>query len=248
MSRFAVLLRRELAGYFAAPFVYVMSVFFLAFTGLGFWLLVALRAPGPAGADMVQEFFTSMSFWIALVGVVPLITMRLIAEEKRTGTIETLMTAPVSATQVVLAKYVAAFVFFAALWMPTLGYFLVLRMFNPHSMVLDAGRLASAYFGVLMVGTFLVAIGLFASSLTGSQAVAAMIAFSIICVFFLVGFLASALGNALLKQVAFYIASVQHMFDFAGGTVDSRPCVFYLSGCCVALVATVRFLDAGRAR
>jgi ABC-2 type transport system permease protein len=247
MRHFLILWRRELATWFVSPAAYVIMMFFLGFTGLSFWLLVALCAPCPVGTDMVREFFGSISFWIAMLAILPVVTMRLLAEEKRTGTIETLMTAPVTGSQVVLAKYAAAVVFFAALWLPTIGYFLALHVFNPRSAVIDAGALGAAYFGVFCVGAFYIAVGLLASALARNQVVSAVACFSVICGFFLVGFLSSAFGNVALRRIAFYMASFEHMLDFSRGVVDTRPIVFYLSGTVVFLVAAVRSLDADRA-
>ena len=242
MSRFGVLLRRELAGYFVGSVAYVLMTFFLGFTGFTFWMLVSLRAPGPGGIDMVPELFGSIAFWISIVAMVPLITMRLLAEERQRGTLESLLTVAVCEGEVVLAKYVGAVLFFVVLWLPTISYFYLLRVFNPNSIVVDPGALGAAYLGVFLMGSFYISIGLLASALTRNQIVAGMVSFCVICVLFFVGFLSNALGSELLRELVAYVSSVEHMLDFSRGIVDTRPVVFYTTGSFLMVFLSARFL------
>ena len=116
MNAFFAQWRRELAAHFLSPLGYVAMVFFLAVMGVSFYILAAVLAEGAeSGAVLRILFGESPFFWLALLIVVPVITMRLFAEEKRSGTIETLMTAPVTDAAVVLAKYLGAMSFFVAL-------------------------------------------------------------------------------------------------------------------------------------
>lgn len=242
MSRFGVLLRRELAGYFVGPVAYVLMTFFLGFTGFMFWMLVSLRAPGPGGIDMVPELFGSIAFWMSIVAMVPLITMRLLAEERERGTLESLLTAPVNEGEIALAKYIGAVLFFVALWLPTISYFYVLRAFNPNSIVVDTGALVAAYLGAFLTGSFYISIGLLASALTRNQIVAGMVSFCAICVLFFVGFLSNTLGSELLRELVAYLSSVEHMLDFSRGIVDTRPVTLYLTGSFLMVFLATRFV------
>ena len=127
------LVKREFGAYFFSPIAYVVLVVFLAVTGRLFYLtLEQLTASGPRGAEYpMQFFFGNQWFWMIYLVIPPLLTMRLFAEERATGTLEMLMTAPLRDWQVVLSKYVACFAFYAFLWLPTLAYMPVL---------LDLGR------------------------------------------------------------------------------------------------------------
>jgi ABC-2 type transport system permease protein len=175
---------------------------------------------------------------------VPVITMRLLAEEQRMGTIETLMTAPVTDVDVVLAKYFGALTFFVILWVPTLAYVFVLKAFSLESMPIDFGPILAGYLGAFLVGAFYISVGLFASSLTRNQIVAAIICFALICVAFFVGFTPYLARTELLRDLGMYVSSVAHMIDFSRGAVDTRPIVFHLSGTVLMLFATIKVVEA----
>src|SRR3954470_20469701 len=122
------LIRRELSAYFLSPIAYVVLVIFLAVTGYGFALsLYQLTATGPRGiAYPMQLVVNNIAFWLVYLIIPPLLTMRLFAEERATGTLEMLLTAPVRDWQIVLSKYVACYLFYVLLWLPTVLYLPVL--------------------------------------------------------------------------------------------------------------------------
>jgi ABC-2 type transport system permease protein len=244
MRGFLTLWRKELAAYFFSPIAYVMMIFFLVVTGFSFWLLASVLAQGPSGATIMKELFSSIFFWIAMLIVVPVLTMRLFAEEKRSGTIETLMTAPVTDTEVVLAKYIGALSFFVVMWLPTALYAFILRAFSPLTAPVDLGPMLSGYVGAFLVGALYIAVGLFCSSLTSNQIVAAIVSFALICVAFFAGFMAFLATTPLLREISAYGSSIAHMLDFSRGAVDSRPVVFYLTSTALALFATVKVLES----
>lgn len=235
---------KELSAYFLSPIAYVMMVFFLIVMGFSFWLLVDVMAQGPAGPAAMRQLFSSIFFWIAMLIVVPVLTMRLFAEEKRSGTIETLMTAPVTDVEVVLAKYLGALSFLCVVWMPTLAYAFILRAFSPLTAPVDLGPMLGGYVGTLLVGAQYVAIGLFCSSLTRNQIVSAIACFALICVSFFAGFLAFIAQNEGVRDLGAYVSSVSHMLDFSRGAVDTRPFVFYLSTAALVLFATVKVVES----
>jgi ABC-2 type transport system permease protein len=244
MKSFGLLLKRELTAYFLSPIAYLVMMFFLAMIGFSFWLLVSILVQGTMSASILSELFGSIFFWIAVLIVVPVLTMRLFAEERRSGTMETLLTAPVGDAAVVLAKYIGALVFFMLMWVPTLAYLWILRRFSPLEAPPDWGALAGGYLGALLVGAFYLAIGVFCSALTRNQIVAAVMAFAVISVLFFAGFLAYTARDPALREFGAYISSVEYMRDFARGAVDSRAFVFHLSGMLFMLFATVRVLES----
>src|ERR1700681_1858653 len=124
MRKFYTLFWREVSGYFYSPIAYVVLVFFLLVSGVDFYFQISFMNQRQLQYTVQEAFFNSVFFWFAFVLIFPLITMRLFAEEFKLGTIEPLMTAPVRDSQVVLAKYTGALVFYIILWLPTLLYFL----------------------------------------------------------------------------------------------------------------------------
>jgi ABC-2 type transport system permease protein len=244
MKSFFTLCRKELASYFLSPIAYVMMMFFLLVMGVSFSLLVSVMSSGPAGVMMMKELFSSIFFWIAMLIVVPVLTMRLFAEEKRAGTIETLMTAPVTDTAVVLAKYAGAMTFFLILWLPTASYAFILKAFSPPAAPVDLGPMLGGYVGAFLVGAMYIAIGLFCSSMTNNQIVAAIMCFAMICVAFFAGFIPYITRSELLRNFGGYVSSISHMLDFSRGAVDTRPVVLYLTVSALMLFATIKVIES----
>ena len=247
MSGTLTIARRELVAYFLSPVGWLVYTFFLAYQGYSFWLFVALLAgrDAPHGAVMQYFFGGTFLYWLFVMFLVAIITMRLIAEERRTGTLEPLLTAPVDEAQVVLGKYLGALAFWVLLWTPTLLYVLLLRSYAPDPP--DAGPIASGYLGTLLIGASSLAVGTLASALTRNQIVAAVVSFVTLVILLLTG----ALGDALIKTgpwsaVLAYINLFRHMEDFGRGIVDSRHIVYHLSLTAVALFAATRVLALKR--
>ncbi len=252
MRRFFTLWRRELGGYFLSPIAYVMMIFFLVSTGISFFLLVNLLAEGTRDVTVMQTLFgESIFFWIALLISAPILTMRLVAEEKRSGTLEMILTAPVSEATLLLAKYAAAVTFVLLMWAPTLSYAYVLRAFSPGGAPVDLGSMGASYLGALLVSLFFLAVGLFSSTLTRNQIVAAMISFAVLFAFFMFGFLpyvSVVEGVPWLRETAAYLSCVRHMIDFSRGAVDSRPVIFYLSMTWLTLFISVHMLQLRKSK
>jgi ABC-2 type transport system permease protein len=170
-------------------------------------------------------------------------TMRLFAEERRSGTIETLMTAPVSSAAVVLAKYAAALTTYVAMWLPTVLYLVVLGRTGS----LDWHTAASAYLGVLLIGAAYLALGCCASALTRSQFLAMIWTALVLLVLFILGIgeFVTREGSA-MHDVCSYVSVWAHMNDFASGLVDTRRLVFYGTMIVLPLFVTTRAVDAWR--
>jgi ABC-2 type transport system permease protein len=239
-------LNRELRAYFFSPLAYVVLTLFLIVNGFVFWLIVSyLNDPrARTGAPLELFFGQTIFFWLVLLFVAPAITMRLISEERRSGTIEVLMTSPVSETQVVLGKYLAALLFYVFLWLPTLAYAGVVAYFGS----VDPGPVGAGYLGILGIGAYFLAVGIFASSLSKNQIVAAILTFALLMLCFSFGLLENLVNQPALKQAFGYLDLWQHMDDFSKGIVDTRRLVYYLSATAFFLFLTVRSLEAKKWR
>lgn len=246
MRPFLLIWRREVQAFFLSPLAYAVGIFFLLVMGYSFWLMTSLLSEGPAGISAVGELFGSFLFWMPMLVVPPLLTMRLLAEENRSGTLEALMTTPVGEGEIVLGKYAGVLSFFVLLWIPTLAYGVILDRCSAENVPLDWGPLLAAYAGTLLVGAFYLAIGLFCSALTSNQVVAAIATFGILTVIFFSGFMGDVAPGGRLQAVFDHLSSVKWMQDFSRGIVDTRPAVFHLGGAALFLFAATRVLEARR--
>src|SRR5580658_10538989 len=165
MQAYVTLARRELASFFYSWIAYIVIAGAMFLTGLGFVALLD-RLQGEPTSMPLTEIFLGGCFWLIVLFSSPIITMRLLALEKFSGTFETLMTTPVSDWQVVWAKFTAALIFYMFMWLPLLGCILVLNYFAHGSNLLDTGTLSSEYLGIFLIGSLYMAVGCFASALT----------------------------------------------------------------------------------
>src|SRR6266568_3606450 len=161
------LVRREFSAYFLSPIAYVVLAVFLAVTGHLFYLTLSqLTATGPKGVEFPMQFMLGdEKFWLVYLFIPPLLTMRLFAEERSTGTLEMLMTAPLRDWQVVLSKFLACFAFYVLMWLPTLAYLPVLLGAETAEGRVDPMPVVSSYLGLALAGAMFLALGLLVSSL-----------------------------------------------------------------------------------
>ncbi len=247
MRIFWVLLRRELASFFFSLTGYVIIAAVALLTGLSFVVLTLTLGSDPVTVPVTEMFYGTYFLWLILLLLSPVITMRLFALEKATGTFETLMTTPVGDLQVVAAKYAAAMVFYSVAWLPLLGCLGIVRYFTQQNAALDAPTLAGMYLGILLVGSLFMSLGCFASSLTRSQMAAAMISFVLGMSLFALGFLAKIPGTAAwTSQLIAYFNLFDQMHDFARGVVDTRAVIFYATTTLVFLFLTLRVVESRR--
>lgn len=243
MNGMLAIFERELRAYFFSAMAWVILAFVLLVNGYVFALILSfLNNPqSPGSATPMRLFFgDTFFFWMVLIFIVPVLTMRLLSEERKSGTIESLMTAPVSETQVVVGKFFAALVFFLFLWMPSLVYVLLVAQ---HSSV-DWGPIASGYLGILGIGSVFIAAGLWGSSLAKNQIVAAVITFAMLMFFFAIYFIDGLVTHQTIKDILGYVNLLQHMEEFGKGIVDSRRLVYYLSTSALFLFFSSRTLAA----
>jgi len=228
MRKVQALVKRELIAYFSSPLAYMVLTAFLFLQGYIFYLIVSfLNNPRTQAMTPLRLFFGgTIFFWLFLLFVIPVITMRLIAEERRSGTIEPLMTSPITEGQVIAGKFLAALGFYVILWLPTLIYVLILR----HYTAIDLGPVASGYLGVLLLGVLFLGVGTFTSTLTKNQLIAATLAFAGMVILFSVGLMQQLMvSSSALKSVLGYMNLWTHMDDFARGILDTRHIVYELS-------------------
>jgi ABC-2 type transport system permease protein len=246
MHKTFALVRRELVAYFSSPLAYVVLTAFLFVNGYVFWLVMAyLNDPRTQTmAPLKLLFGGTIFFWLLLLFIVPVITMRLLAEERRTGTLEVLLTAPIGEGHVVIGKFLAAFLFYLFLWLPTVVYVLLLAS---HSKI-DWGPVVSGYIGIALLGILFSAVGLLTSALSKNQIVAAIFAFAVLIVLFSVGLVENLVTQPALKNALGYMNLWEHMDDFARGLVDTRHIVYQLSLAALFLFLATKALQASKGR
>ena len=240
-------MERELRSYFLSPLGWVVATGFLFFNGLAFQtILDYLNNPqAPASMTPLDFFFGgTIFFWLAMLFVGPVLTMRLLSEERRSGTLEMLLTAPVTEGQVVLGKYLGAFLFYVFLWLPTLVYVALIAKELP----LDWGPVGASYVGILGIGALFLSIGVFTSAVTKNQVVAAVFAFAVTFLCFLPAFLELLVNDPELRDALGYLNLYQHMDELSKGIVDTRRLVYYLSATAFFLFLASRAVDAAKGK
>ncbi|HYN88644.1 MAG TPA: ABC transporter permease [Ardenticatenaceae bacterium] len=236
MRNVLIIARRELYAYFASPVAYVVTTAFLAVAGYFFSLILFFS----------QE--ATLRFWagnlvLILLFLAPLLTMRLIAEERRMGTIELLLTSPIRDWELVVGKFLGGLGLFAVMLLLTGIYPLILfRLGNP-----DPGPMLSAYLGLLLFGSTLLAAGLFTSSLTQNQVVAAVLGIGLVLVIFLLDAAGNFVGGR-AGEVLGQLAMGAHFDDMTRGVIDTRDVVYFLSAIALFLFLTTRVVEVQRWR
>lgn len=247
---FITLLRRELSTYFLSLTGYVVMAAVLFLLGLSFVQMLTGYNGEALEAPLTEVFYSTMFFWLILLVSAPVITMRLFALERSTGTFETLMTTPISESAVVLAKFTAALTFYLVMWLPLLVCLGIVSLYTPEGSPFEWRTVASTFLGITLLGALYVALGCLASALTRSQVLAAMVALALGLTCFMLSFLRGPLGEAQgpWGVVANHISLLTHMEDFVRGVVDTRWVVFYLGLAAWVLFLTVKVVESRRWR
>ena len=248
MSVFRALVRRELSAFFQGPtgFIIIAAVMFLI--GLGFVVVLSGLNGEATPMPVTQVFYGTYFFWVILLLIAPVITMRSFAMERASGTYESLMTAPIGDWQVVLSKFAGALIFYMILWVPLLICSVVVRFYVGESAVLGLGTMFTSALGILMIGCLYMSIGCFASALTRNQAVAAVSGFALGAALFFTGFFSYFAGDRTdwLSQLARHISLANHMESFTRGVVDLGAIVFFLSLTGLFLYLTHKVVESRR--
>lgn len=229
--------QREMRAYFNGPVAYVLIAIYLVLTTIFF---SNQFAPG-----LVPEMRATLNLMvIPLIFLVPMLTMRLVSEELSRGTIETLMTAPVTDTQVIVGKFLGAMGFLLLLLLTTLVYPAVLNVFGDP----DFGPIGSGYLGLVLVGGLFVSIGLLASTVTRSQIVAGMLAVTVLAVMtLLTNYLAADL-EGWARRAMRYIGFYARYENFSMGMIALSDVVYFLSMTAFALFVSVKVLESRKWR
>lgn len=248
MRVFMALVRRELGSAFQSLVGWVVMAVTALLTGISLVDLVTKLMDRPTDSPVTELFYQSAYFWVILLVVSPMITMRTFAAEKSSGTYEALMTTPVGDWQVVLAKFTGSLLFFGLTWLPLLAVLVVLRRVTGEAGLLDPGSTVGAFLGVMLIGCVYMSLGCFASALTRSQIIAAMVAFLLGIGLWVVSLrpLAGNPGEGKLGRALDHLSLLRHMDDFARGIIDSRHLTFYLTVTWLFLFLTQRVVESRR--
>jgi len=248
MKHFPTILGHEIRMLLVNPSTYIAAFGFLGVMGFIFTGILESYSKAAQEVSPAHVFFEL--YWFPVFFMVPLLTMKCLADERRLGTIETLLTTPVSTTEVVLGKYGAAYFLYILLWGSTGGFFYILHRFASDARFLDTGPLVGGYLFIGVSGLFFIALGVFASSLSRNQAVAGIL--TVIMLFALIfglRFLSEvqALNTEVMRPVKFAVEYAQvsaHLDDFTRGVIDTRQLLFYLSGTVLALIFSILSVEA----
>jgi len=254
MKNIWIICRKELRSYFVSPVAYILLVMFAVIFGFFFWNSLGYFVNMAMEAQMEGEQFPMnlneqvvrpLLANINVIGLffVPMITMRLFAEEKRSGTIELLATSPVKDSEIIVGKWLAALLMYAFMLLTTLLNFAFLFKYgNP-----DWKPLAIGYLGLLLQAGGLLAIGTFISSLTKNQIIAGAVTFGICLLLWVLGWV-SQYENATWAQVLSYMSVITHFESFGKGVLDSKDAIFDATVIFLGLFFTARSMESLRWR
>jgi len=233
---------REIGSYFSAPMFWVLTGGFMAFSGLLLWVYVNQATPPQADMlPLMQVYGTIMLF------ITPLLAMRLLAEEQRSGRLEVLMTAPISDWQLVFGKWLAAFLMYSVMIAFTLLHAGFLHRLAEKGVAV--GPTLAAYTGILLLGAALLALGVLTSSLTESQVVAGFLAVMLVMVLFFLSIIDNmSVGETMVGKAVAYLGLSNHFYNFLQGVIDTRDVVYFLTLTLGALFLATRALETRRWR
>lgn len=246
---------KEIRSYFASPIAYAMiglfavlfGVFFLS--SLGFMLRVSLQAGMMQGAPpinvnehMIRPLFGNTG--VILLFFLPMITMRSYAEEKRSGTIELLLSSPLTDLEILLGKFLGAVALLAMMLGVTALHVATLFLFGEP----ELAPILSGYLGLLLMGASFISVGLLISSATRNQAVAAAVTFGVLLVLWVISWLGDPAAGTVSGQVLAYLSVLDHFDDFSKGVIDTSHVTYYLSFVALGLFLTVKSVDSVRWR
>jgi ABC-2 type transport system permease protein len=244
MSATWALFRREMGVYFVSPLAYIILTCLMVLFGIFF-------STGTKIAAQMNAPFVFSEMLVSIAGlmifIAPIITMRLLAEEKSRGTFETLMTAPVTELQVVLAKYAATLGFLLFLLLPTVAHAILVSKYGS----IDVSEAVAGYLGIFLTTASLLAIGVFVSSICSNQVTAGVITFVIVFILGLTAYFAPAFDQSTelgrtVRAVVEAMNPYRNMSDFTRGIIDTRPVVYLVSLIVFFLFLSVRALEVRR--
>ena len=253
MRNTVAIAQRELNGYFSSPIAYVLIGFFALLFGWFFYVPLAYfeqqsmqMGMNPTQALNINQMLinpTFMNTTVIFLFLFPLITMRTYSEEKRSGTIELLLTSPVTDVQIILGKFFGALLLYGAMLAVTLLHMAILFIFGDP----EWKPIATGYLGLLLMGGCFLSLGLFISSLTKNQIVAAMATFAVFLMLWVISWISTFVGPT-TQTVLQYLSLTEHFDDFAKGIIDTKHVIYYLSFMAFGLFLTAKSVDSERWR
>jgi ABC-2 type transport system permease protein len=253
MRNIVAIARKELRSYFASPMGYIVVGFFTFLYGyffivmLNYFMTQGLQMAQFGGGSvnvnetMIRPLMQNVA--VILLFVMPSVTMRTYAEEKRSGTIELLLTSPVTDWQIILGKFFGAMGLYVVMLAITLVHIAILFVYgNPEWL-----PIATGYLGLLLLGASFISVGLLISSLTRNQVVAGVVTFAVLLLFWIISWIGT-FSNPTINQLTAYLAIIDHGEDFWKGVIDTTHLVYYLSFIVFGLFLTARSVDSERWR
>lgn len=261
MKNVVAILQKELRTVFVSPIAYVVLTVFLIISGYFFYNIVSIfversmmammqsqQFGGPPPAMDVPALVTRNFFGIVstvILFMLPMITMPAFADEKRRGTMELLLTSPITNVQIVLGKFLAALSFFIVMLLPTMLYYGFVFAYSSPRMTF--GPVLSGYLGLLLLGGALISLGIFISTLTENQIVAASITFGAFLILWVIDLSARG-GGTVVQEIVSYLSILNHFEDFSKGVIDTASLVVYGSFIFLGLFLTYRSIESLRWR
>lgn len=257
MSNILAIAQKELKAYFASPIAYIVIGFFSLLYGFFFYVFLTdfvnrsmqmanmgMNGPQPININeqLIRPLLSNVT--VVVLFVMPMITMRTYAEEKRSGTIELLLTSPLSDLHIIMGKFLGALALYAAMLAVTLLHIGILFIFGEP----EWKPLVTVYLGLLLMGASFISLGLFISSLTKNQIVAGMVSFAVFLMFWIVSWIGSVAPGGALADVTSYLSIIEHFDDFAKGIIDTKHIIYYLSFISFGLYLTAKSVDTERWR
>lgn len=258
MRNFLLIMNKEFKSYFYSPIAYVVITIFLAVTGYLFYNTMAAFSTvsfqaqtNPMMAKQANLLNITESVIRPIFGMIgmvmlmmmPLLTMRLFSEEKKAGTLELLLTYPITDAQVLLGKFAACLSVFGVMLLLSLTYPLFVASYG-HP---EIGPIISGYIGLFLMGAAFIALGIFASSITENQIIAATVAFGSLIFFWMISFSAGYVDPT-FGRILIYIAMTEHLESFAKGVLDSGDLLYYINFVALFLFLTLRVLESKKWR
>jgi ABC-2 type transport system permease protein len=253
MRNIAAIAQREVNSYFSSPIAYVLIGFFALLFGWFFYVPLAFfeqqsmqMGMNPTQALNINQMLvgpTLMNTTVIMLFLFPLITMRTYSEEKRSGTIELLLTSPITDVEIILGKFIGAMLLYAAMLGVTAIHMAILFIYGDP----EWKPIVTGYVGLLMMGGCFLSLGLFISSLTKNQIVAAMATFAVFLMLWVINWIGSFVGPT-AQAVLSHLSITDHFDDFARGVIDTKHLVYYLSFIAFGLFLTAKAVDSERWR
>ncbi len=242
---------KELRSYFASPIGYVLIGFFALLFGwffyvyLGFFIRSSEQMQGGGAPNVNQDMISGLlqNAAVIILFALPMITMRTYAEEKRSGTIELLLTSPVTDMQIILGKFIGAMGLYASMLAVTLLYIAILFLLGKP----EWRPIATGYLGLLLRGGCFISVGLLISSLTKNQIVAGFMTFVVFLMLWVINWIADS-SSPTTREIVNYLSVTEHLNDFVRGILDTKHIVYYLSFITFGLFLTAKSVDSERWR